>query len=139
MEETKDKSIRIIIVDDHEMVIQGLIALIERNTGFEIVRAYSNGLDAISELNKIKPDIILMDINMPIINGFEVSNRILSINPSARIIMLSMEVKSPYMRKALDTGIKGFVSKGADILELIQTIKLVHGGGMSFNHYLQEV
>ena len=133
------QNIRIIIVDDHEMVIQGLSALIERNPGFEIVKTYSNGHKAIGEIEEVNPDIILMDINMPVINGFETSNQILSLNPSAKIIMLSMEVKKPYMRKALEIGIKGFVSKGADISELIQTIKLVNGGGMSFNNYLQVV
>lgn len=131
------KNIRIVIVDDHEMVIQGLVALINANPGFEVVKTFTNGLDAIADLEQIDPDIILMDINMPIINGFETSNRILSMNPVARIIMLSMEVKKPYMKKALETGIKGFVSKGADISELIQTIKTVYAGGMSYNDYLQ--
>ncbi|NQZ79030.1 MAG: response regulator transcription factor [Ekhidna sp.] len=131
------KNIRIIIVDDHEMVIQGLVALISANPGFNVVKTYTSGLDAIDELEEVDPDIILMDINMPVINGFETSNRILSMHPTKRIIMLSMEVKKPYMKKALETGIKGFVSKGADISELIQTIKTVYSGGMSFNDYLQ--
>lgn len=131
------KNIRLIIVDDHEMVIQGLVALIERNPGFEVINTYSNGIDAIDAIEETNPDVVLMDINMPDINGFETSNRLLSLNPAIRIIMLSMEVKKPYMKKALETGIKGFVSKGADISELIQTIKAVDSGGMSFNGYLE--
>ena len=69
------KNIRIIIVDDHEMVIQGLVALISANPGFNVVKTYTSGLDAIDELEEVDPDIILMDINMPVINGFETSNK----------------------------------------------------------------
>ena len=131
------KNIRIIIVDDHEMVIQGLKALIESNPGFEVVKAFTNGMDAIEEYTSINPDIVLMDINMPIINGFDTSSKLLALDQDAKIIMLSMEVNKPYMKKALEEGIKGYVSKSADINELLKSIKNVQGGGMSFNNYMQ--
>lgn len=119
------------------MVIQGLRALIENNPGFEVVRSYSCGLEAVKEYKIVNPDIVLMDINMPVINGFDTSSRILTNNPDAKIIMLSMEVTKPYIKKALEEGIKGYVSKSADINELLKSIKTVFNGGMSFNNYLQ--
>jgi len=130
-------NIKLTIIDDHEMVTQGLVALLHRNPGLSVVKTYTNGLIAIEEFPAIKPDVVLVDINMPIINGFDTANRILSMYPETKIIMISMEVKKLYMKKALETGIKGFVSKAADISELVQTIQSVYGGGLRFNNYLQ--
>jgi DNA-binding NarL/FixJ family response regulator len=124
------------IVDDHEMVIQGLKALIENQPGFRVTRTYNSGLEAIEAYQKDRQDIVLMDINMPIINGFETSAEILSKNKDEKIIMLSMEVTRAYMKKALEEGIKGYVSKSADIFELLSAIKSVFQGNKSFSNFI---
>ncbi|MEQ8548933.1 MAG: response regulator transcription factor [Cyclobacteriaceae bacterium] len=128
--------IRIMIVDDHEMVIQGLKALIENQPGFRVTSTYNSGLEAIKAYETDKQDIVLMDINMPIINGFETSAEILSKNKDEKIIMLSMEVTRAYMKKALEEGIKGYVSKSADIFELLSAIKSVFQGNKSFSNFI---
>jgi len=124
------------IVDDHEMVIQGLKALIESQPGFVVTSSYNDGKEAISEFDPENQDIVLMDINMPIINGFETSAEILSKNKDEKIIMLSMEVTRAYMKKALEEGIKGYVSKSADIFELLSAIKSVFQGNKSFSNFI---
>jgi DNA-binding NarL/FixJ family response regulator len=124
------------IVDDHEMVIQGLTALIENQPGFKVTKTYNSGIDAIKEFDEGNQDIILMDINMPTINGFETSAQILEKSANAKIIMLSMEVTSAYKKKALDEGIKGYVSKSADIFELLSAIKSVYQGNKSFSNFI---
>jgi DNA-binding NarL/FixJ family response regulator len=120
------------MVDDHEMVIQGLTAILDSQPEIEIVGTFTNGLVAADEFLSLQPDITLMDIHMPIVNGFETVELIRKKDENSRIIMLSMEVKNPYVTKAIDLGVKGYVSKNAPINDLISAIKTVHSGGESF-------
>jgi len=126
------EDIKISIVDDHEMVIQGIEALINNTEGMKVVSSYSNGYTAAANYQLDKPDLILMDVNMPDINGFQTSQLIQNKDPYAKIIMLSMEVTKPYIKKAYNEGIKGFVSKSADFSKLVDIIKSVNEGNMSF-------
>lgn len=128
------KKVRIIIVDDHEMVIQGLRALLSGQPDIEIIKTYNDGFQAINDYEALNPDIVLLDINMPTINGFETANHILNLDNEAKIIMLSMEITKPYMEKAYEEGVKGFVSKSAEIKDLIAAVKNVNNGGISFNY-----
>jgi DNA-binding NarL/FixJ family response regulator len=118
------------------MVIQGLKALIEAQPGFAVSKTYNSGLKALEEYKSDDQDVILMDINMPKINGFETASEILERDPSAKIIMLSMEVTKAYMKKALEEGVKGYVSKSADIFELLEAIKSVFRGNKSFSKFI---
>lgn len=131
------KQISIMIVDDHEMVIQGLKALLESQPFLQVKSTFNNGFDAIKQYPVDKPDIILMDINMPEINGFETAMEILKLDPNARIIMLSMEVSQSYMDKAINEGIKGYVSKSAEVNDLIDAIKAVNEGDSCFTFLLK--
>lgn len=124
--------IRIIIIDDHEMVLQGLSALLSNHPGFSIVGKFTNGHIAAEQIHEINPDIVLTDINMPIINGFETAEKILKKNQTLKIIMISMEVKSAYIEKAKKEGIAAYVSKDSPIEKLVQVIKRVYLGQSDF-------
>lgn len=128
-----EKEIRIMIVDDHEMVVQGLQALFDSYSPLKVIASFRNGYDAVKSYEQVSPDVILMDINMPIINGFETSSMILEKFPTANILVLSMEVKESYIKKAMEIGIKGHLSKNADIEYLVDAIKKVSMGGLQYD------
>lgn len=127
-----EEEIRIMIVDDHEMVVQGLQALFDSYSPLKVIASFQNGFDAVNSYEQVSPDVILMDINMPVINGFETSSMILEKFPSAKILVLSMEVKESYINKARELGIKGHLSKNSDIELLVDAIKRVSRGEAQF-------
>ena len=124
--------IRIALIDDHEMVLQGLGALLDSQTGLKVIAKFKSGEDAAEQLEMNKVDVILTDINMPGFNGFETLSALIIKNPNSKIIMLSMETGSNYMRKAKEEGAKGFVSKTAPIEDLKEAILLVFQGNEYF-------
>lgn len=121
------------MVDDHEMVIQGLKSLLENQPGVIIVGTFTSGLIATEEFLDLQPDVILMDVHMPIVNGFEALELIKEKDNDARVLMLSMEVKKPYVKKAHQLGASGYVSKSAPIDDLVAAIRKVHEGGEAFS------
>lgn len=125
--------IQVIIIDDHQMVLQGLTALLNTHPGISVIKTFTNGHDAISELNQLDADVILTDINMPVINGFDTAKGILALDSNAKIIMLSMEVKKAYVDKAMNENIFGYISKSAPIEEVVSAIKKVYTGEKVFD------
>ena len=121
-----NKPMRLILIDDHEMVLQGLTALLSSQPYIKVVKTYSNGNDAINEINSTEIDIVLSDINMPVINGFDTASGILKIKPQTKVVLLSMEISEAYIQKAKAEGIKGYVSKRAPIEDLCETLKNVY-------------
>ncbi|MEM9895254.1 MAG: response regulator transcription factor [Bacteroidota bacterium] len=128
-----EQTIKLIIVDDHEMVLQGLNALLGNQPGIEVLDVFLNGNDAAEAIDRLNPDIVLTDINMPIINGFETAQLIRKKKPEMKIIMLSMENKEGYVKKAKEENISAYVTKDAPINELIAVIKKVYLGETHFN------
>ncbi|MEM6829465.1 MAG: response regulator transcription factor [Bacteroidota bacterium] len=126
------KSINIVLIDDHEMVLQGLSTLLGNHPGFNIVGEYTNGFTAVKEIKKLYVDIVLTDINMPEINGFETAQKLRESDPELKIIMLSMEVKQAYVQKAKQEQINAYVSKDSPIQDLIAIIKKVYLGESHF-------
>ena len=114
------------------MVLQGLGALLDSQTGLKVIAKFKSGEDAVEQLEMDKVDVILTDINMPGLNGFETLSALIIKNPNSKIIMLSMETGSNYMRKAKEEGAKGFVSKTAPIEDLKEAILLVFQGNEYF-------
>lgn len=126
------EAIKLVLIDDHEMVLQGLSALLESQPGVKVVKQYSSGYDAIEDIESIDVDMVLSDINMPLINGFDTSQAILKKKPDLKIIMLSMEISDAYIEKAQNEGILGYVSKRAPIEDLHSAIKEVYAQKSSF-------
>ena len=120
------ENIKVVLIDDHEMVLQGLSALLNSQIGISVVEIFSDGHSAISEIGNLDVDVILTDINMPEINGFETAEAILKTNPESKIIVLSMETSDAYIQKAKDGNVKGFVSKSVHVNKLSKLIKSIH-------------
>ena len=121
--------IKIILVDDHRLILESWKMLLENDSRFTIIAECENGEDAINISLKLIPDIILMDINMLPINGFETTRKILSENPHLKIIGISVNNQPSYASKMLEIGGKGFITKGSSFDELTSAILKVHNGG----------
>jgi DNA-binding NarL/FixJ family response regulator len=122
-----NKMIRILAVDDHALLRKGLAAVVNAEPDMKLVAEASNGEDAIEKFRTHRPDLVLMDIQMPGLNGIEATNRILSEFPDARIIVLTTYRGDVQVLRALRAGARAYLLKGHD-RELIETIHAVYAG-----------
>lgn len=120
--------IKLLIVDDHHLVRTGLRNIIEDAGGIEVCGEAGSGEQAIQLNREFRPDIILMDIGLPGLSGFETSERILKSRPEARIIALTAHTRPPLPARLLDMGAAGFLTKACDAEELVRAIRKVHAG-----------
>jgi len=121
-------SVRVLLAEDHQLVRAGIHALLDRMPGVEVVAEVSDGVEALRVVEAIQPDLVLMDVAMPGLNGLEAAGRIAKQWPAVRIIMLSMHANEEYLRQALQAGAMGYLLKGADLVELEQAIRTVSRG-----------
>jgi DNA-binding NarL/FixJ family response regulator len=130
------EKIRIIIADDHQLFRNGLRMLLEASTEFEIVGEASTGEELLKILPECQADIVLMDINMPEMDGVEATRKGLKLCPSIAVIALSMYGEEEYYYKMVDAGAKGFLLKDSDISEVKDAILTVKKGGSFFSQEL---
>ncbi|MEH6503856.1 MAG: response regulator [Cycloclasticus sp.] len=121
-------NINILLVDDHELVRSGIQYLLDADPDIEVVAAAASGEEAIQLAEQLKPDVILMDLNMPGIGGSEAIKRILRRTPSAKIIALSVYDDGPIPHQALKLGARGYINKGCPVDEMIKAIVAVFQG-----------
>ncbi len=119
-------SIRVLLVDDHEIMRQGLRSLIEKTSDIELVAEAETGRDAVKLAREINPDVIIMDIGLPDINGVEATKQIVSENPEIKVLALSMHSDQRYVKSFLKAGGKGYVCKEDAFDELDQAIRSVY-------------
>jgi DNA-binding NarL/FixJ family response regulator len=131
-----ENSIKIMIVDDHDLFREGLKYILSKLPGFTVIADASNGVEFIDIIQKVTPDIILMDIDMPQMNGFEATKKSLEIYPNLKIICLSMHGDQNHYLKMIELGVKGFVIKDSGINQLKDAIIEVFKGG---NYFSQEL
>ncbi|HZL53000.1 MAG TPA: response regulator transcription factor [Terracidiphilus sp.] len=124
----KKETIRVLIVEDHNVVRQGLVALLNVVEGLEVVGEAADGVEAIAEYRKSRPDITLVDLRLPKLSGVEVIQRIRMEAPHARLIVLTTYDGDEDIYRALKAGAKGYLLKGMTTEELIATIREVHAG-----------
>lgn len=120
--------ITLLIVDDHDLVRTGLRHIIGGDPGIEVVGEAGNGEEAILKNRELQPDVVLLDISMPGLSGFEVTKRLRQARPDARIIILTVHAESPFPSKLLDAGATGYLTKGCEASELLEAIHSVASG-----------
>ena len=125
---TFPKLIRILTVDDHALLRKGIAALVNAEPDMKLVAEASNGREAVESFRLHRPDVTLMDIQMPSFNGIEAIARIQSEFPDARIIVLSTYTGDAQVVKALRAGARAYILKGHVHRELLETIRAVHAG-----------
>ena len=127
---------KVVIVDDHDMFRSGVKVLLEKSENVEFIGEASNGADFLELLEKIKPDVVLMDISMPIMDGIEATRQALKHHPDIKILVLSMFGEEEYYYKMIQAGAKGFVLKSSGINELEHAILEVARGSCFFSEEL---
>src|SRR5258707_4741791 len=125
---TESSPIRILTVDDHALLLEGIAALVNAECDMKLVAEASNGQDAIEKFRLHRPDVTLMDLQMPALNGIEAIIGIRSEFPNARIIVLTTYAGDVQVLRALRAGARGYILKGHVHRELLDTIRTVHAG-----------
>lgn len=128
-----EKMIKLIIVDDHNLFRNGLKMLLSGVNNFEVIAEAQNGFELLDLLELHKPDIILIDIEMPGMNGIEASKNAIEKYPNLKIISLSMYGEEEYYYKMIEVGVKGFILKNSEITEVTKAINTVSAGGTYFS------
>ena len=118
---------RVVIVDDHKMFRDGLRGLINAEPGMEVVGEAVDGREAIEVARRLSPDVVVMDISMPGMNGIEALRHLIKDRPDVKVIMLSMYSSGPLVQSVLAAGAAGYVLKGSDFAELAATIRRACG------------
>lgn len=130
---------KILIVDDHAMVRDGVRNLVQRRGDLVVVGEASSGAEALEQFNRLHPDLVVLDISLPDMNGMEVSRAILAENPDANIVILSMYEDEDYISRCLEYGVKGYVVKNESGTELDNAIRTVLSGRNYFSRQVQQV
>ncbi|ADZ89836.1 response regulator transcription factor [Marinomonas mediterranea] len=125
--------INIMLVDDHLLVLDGLYARLDLEDYINIVGTANNGLEALEKAKELKPDVVLMDVSMPVLNGLEAAKRFNAEQPNTKILMLSMHHDREYILSLLQSGASGYVLKDVSVNELITAIETVYQGGTYFS------
>jgi DNA-binding NarL/FixJ family response regulator len=121
-------TIRILIADDHGVVAEGLKHLVEAQSDMEVLSLAVDGREAVRQARDLQPDVVLMDLSMPELNGADATRAILERDPKCRVIVLSMYSEREYVRRALKAGAAGYVVKRSAAKEVVEAIRAVYAG-----------
>ena len=119
-------TITVVLADDHRVVREGLRALLERNHDISVAGEASDGQEAVKLAATLKPDVIIMDISMPVLNGIEATQQVLEVSPSSRVIILSMYSTSEHIFRAFKAGAQGYLLKesaGSDVVAAVRAVR----------------
>lgn len=120
--------IRIVLVDDHALVRHGFRRILEDEPDLVVIGEAGSGLEAIDTVKALQPDVVVMDMAMPEMNGLHAAREILKQRPSTRILILSMYSDEQYVRNALDAGAHGYILKGALETDMVRAVRAVAAG-----------
>jgi two-component system, NarL family, response regulator NreC len=122
-------SLRVLLADDHGIFRQGVRALLERE-GFRVAGEAADGHEAIQMAGNLTPDVAVVDLGMPLLNGLDAAREIIRVSPRTRTILLTMHAEDPYVARALQAGIRGYVLKSQAAEDLVQAIREVARGAV---------
>ncbi len=120
---------KIVLIDDHKLFREGVKRILDMEEGFEVVAEGDDGQEAVDLIESHSPDVVLMDINMPNINGVEATRRLVERFPDIRVVILSIHDDEAYVTHAVQTGASGYLLKEMDADSLIEAVKVVADGG----------
>jgi len=115
-------ALRLVIADDHEVVRKGLRAVLEARPGWEVAAEAKDGKEAVQKVRELKPDVTVLDISMPLLNGLEATRQIIKDDASARILVLTMHEADPLIQEVLDAGARGYLLKTDASRDLVTAV-----------------
>ena len=124
--------LRILVADDHELLRKGLRTLLETQPGWQVIAEADDGLEAVEKTAKLKPDIVILDIGMPQLNGLGAIRKIGKARPSAKILILTMHDSDDLIREVVEAGARGYVTKSSAARDLISAVDALHRGKTYF-------
>src|SRR6202167_3034975 len=124
--------LRILIADDHEVVRRGLSALLQSHDGWEVCGDAKDGREAVEKAKELKPDVVILDVGMPNLNGLAATRQLLQQNPQQKVIVLTITDSDQVIREALDAGARGFVLKSDAARDLVTAVEAVQRNRMFF-------
>ncbi|MAE60881.1 MAG: DNA-binding response regulator [Planctomycetaceae bacterium] len=116
---------RIVLADDHKIIRDGLRSLLEQNVGFKVVAEADNGRAAVELARDLRPDLVIMDIGMPDLNGIEATRQIVADCPRTKVLALSMHARAQFVGRMLEAGASGYLLKDSAFEELVEAIRTV--------------
>jgi DNA-binding NarL/FixJ family response regulator len=131
--------LRILLADDHEIVRRGLCALLQRHEGWEVCGEAVDGRDAVQKAKQLKPDVVIVDIGMPNLNGLDATRQLVQHDPNFRVIVLTVTDADQVIREALDAGARGFVLKSDAARDLVSAIEALQSKRMFFTPRVNEL
>ncbi len=131
--------VRVVIVDDHLILLQGIRKLLEGEPGFQVVGEACDGREGVELIRRMKPDIAIVDITLPGLNGLDVARTVAADGLRTKVILLTMHKESPYVIEALDTGVHGYVIKTEASADLLRAIKEASKDRMYFSPGISQI
>lgn len=131
------KKLRVLLADDHMVVRMGIASLLSFANGIEVIGEADNGLDAVKLAHELKPDVVLMDLQMPELNGVEATARIHADDPGAKILILTSFGTSAELKRAMDAGASGALVKSSSRTEIVDAIRSVMTGGQVMSNEIR--
>lgn len=127
-------SIRVLVVDDHDLVRMGITYMLNDSPDIEVVGEAIDGDSALLQVRKLQPDVVLLDVNMPNIDGVEATRRIKQFDSNIKVLAVSSLSAQPYPSMLLKAGVNGYITKGTPLDEMIRAIKKLHSGSRYFSY-----
>jgi DNA-binding NarL/FixJ family response regulator len=131
--------LRILVADDHDIVRRGLVSLIEQHLGWEVCAEAENGRIAVDKVKELKPDVVILDIGMPILNGLDATREILRDDPQAKVLILTMMDAERVMQAARDAGARGYILKSDAARVLVAAVQALEYDNTFFTSQVAEI
>lgn len=139
MTETPPKAIRVLLAEDHKIVREGVRALLDGQADIEVVEEVGDGRAAVEAVARLRPDIVIMDLGMPKLNGVDATREIRASGSETRVVVLSMYSGEEYVRPVIRAGASGYLLKGSGLSDLVSAIRAVAGGDAFFSPEVAKV